>query len=98
MGFRVDVTNAGPVNERRLCPNLLPDIERRGAAHRDVVQILLKPERCSVLSLAPGRHIQMLKFANSLFGRAVIALILGVVLGIWAPAFAARLSLFWRRL
>jgi aerobic C4-dicarboxylate transport protein len=34
----------------------------------------------------------MLKFANSLFGRVVIALILGVVLGIWAPAFAVSLK------
>jgi aerobic C4-dicarboxylate transport protein len=34
----------------------------------------------------------MLKFADSLFGRVVIALILGVVLGIWAPAFAVSLK------
>jgi aerobic C4-dicarboxylate transport protein len=81
-----------PVNERRLCPNLLPDIEHHTAAHRVLVQILLKPERGLVLSLAPGRQIRMLKFADSLFGRVVIALILGVVLGIWAPAFAVSLK------
>src|SRR5215472_6567225 len=49
-------------------------------------------EPCSAGSAS--RRLTVLRFANSLFGRVVIALVIGIVLGASAPDFAVSLRPF----